>query len=102
MTRAILLCACLTLGAAPAPEVTQHGRHFAPAALTVHQGDTVQFVNDDGVLMHHAFLLDDAFSFDIDEQSPGQRTPVRFTTTGEFMVLCGIHPKMKLTVTVVP
>ncbi len=102
MTRLLLLCACLTLGAAPSPEVDQRGRRFAPAALTIHRGDTVEFVNDDGVLLHHAFLIDDAFSFDIGEQAPGARTPVRFTAPGQFMVLCGIHPKMKLTVTVTP
>lgn len=107
MTRFLLLCACLTVGAAPAPtpapmEVAQRGRRFDPATLSVRRGDTVQFVNDDGVLLHHAFLIDDAFSFDIGEQTPGARTPVRFTTSGQFMVLCGIHPKMKLAVAVAP
>ena len=103
MTRALMLvCACLTLGAAPSPEVTQRGRRFDPGTLALHRGDTVLFVNDDGPLLHHAFLIDDEFSFDIGEQQPGAHTPVRFTMAGRFMVLCGIHPKMKLTVTVMP
>jgi len=103
MTRTLMLFyACLTLGAAPSPEVKQRGRRFDPGTLVLHQGETVLFVNDDGPLLHHAFLIDDGFNFDIGEQQPGTHTPVRFTTAGTFMVLCGIHPKMKLAVTVTP
>ncbi len=38
--------------------------------------------------------------FDLGEQAPGQAIEERFTTTGAFTVLCGIHPKMRLAVMV--
>lgn len=101
MKRTLLALACLTLGAAPAaPEIVQRGRKFEPGVITLRRGEAVQFVNDDGQLLHHAFLIDDRFNFDIGEQTPGARSTVRFTVPGEFMVLCGIHPRMKLAIRV--
>lgn len=80
--------------------VLQKGRHFTPAAIDVQSGDSIEFVNDDGELLHHAYLENDRFSFDTGDQSPGSRTVVAFPTKGTFMVLCGIHPKMRLNVQV--
>ena len=80
--------------------VSQRGRAFLPGALSVHQGDTVEIVNDDGDLMHHAYIDDPDFSFDSGDQAPGAKTDIAFTKAGAFTVLCGIHPKMKLIVTV--
>jgi len=76
--------------------VSQKGREFLPKELTVNKGDTVRFVNDDGQLLHHAYIKSDSFSFDSGDQQPGSSTDVVMTTSGDFMVLCGIHPKMKL------
>jgi plastocyanin len=39
-----------------------------------------------------------AFSFDSGDQKPGSITPVTFPATGDFNVLCAIHPKMLLVV----
>ena len=80
--------------------VSQRGRAFLPGVLSIRQGDTLQIVNDDGDLMHHAYIDDPAFSFDSGDQEPGAKTDVTFTKPGTFTVLCGIHPKMKLVVTV--
>ena len=80
--------------------VSQRGRAFLPGALTVHRGETVEIVNDDGDLMHHAYVDDPGFSFDSGDQEPGARADIAFTKAGTFDVLCGIHPKMKLVVTV--
>ena len=80
--------------------VSQRGRAFLPGALTVHRGETVEIVNDDGDLMHHAYIDDPGFSFDSGDQEPGARADIAFTKAGTFDVLCGIHPKMKLVVTV--
>ena len=55
-------------------------------------------VNDDGDLLHHAYIESDAFSFDSGDQQPGSRTRIVFSVPGDFKVLCGIHPKMKLAV----
>lgn len=80
--------------------VSQRGRTFLPGALSIHQGDTVEVVNDDGDLMHHAYVDDPEFSFDSGDQEPGAKADIVFTKAGTFNVLCGIHPKMKLVVTV--
>ena len=80
--------------------VSQRGRAFLPGIMAIRQGDTIEIVNDDGDLLHHAYIDNPDFSFDSGDQEPGSRTDVVFTKTGTFTVLCGIHPKMKMTVTV--
>lgn len=80
--------------------ISQKNRHFTPAALQINRGDTVMIVNDDADLHHHAYVSTPAFRFDSGDQKPGSRTPIVFTEPGRFNVLCGIHPKMRLIVTV--
>jgi plastocyanin len=79
-------------------QVSQKGRAFKPGELTVRRGETVQIVNDDGDLLHHAYVESERFSFDSGDQEPGSKTDVVFSVSGTFFILCGIHPKMKLTV----
>jgi plastocyanin len=83
---------------APPYQVSQKGRAFQPGELTVRLGETVQIVNDDADLLHHAYVDSQRFTFDSGDQEPGSRTDVTFPVAGTFSVLCGIHPKMKLTV----
>jgi plastocyanin len=86
---------------APTPYiVSQKGRAFHPLTLNINRGDTVRIVNDDGDLLHHAYVESDTFSFDSGDQLPGSKTDVVFSVPGTFNVLCGIHPKMKLVVVV--
>lgn len=92
--------ACLGAAQADTIVVTQRGRLFSPTAIEIKVGDTVRLVNDDAGLLHHAFLEAVSFSFDIGEQNAGQSNEVVFPIAGVFDVFCGIHPKMKLTVTV--
>ncbi|GJE58782.1 plastocyanin/azurin family copper-binding protein [Methylobacterium trifolii] len=80
--------------------VSQKGRAFQPASLAITRGDTITIVNDDSDLLHHVYIESDAFNFDSGDQEPGSRTLVTFTKSGVFQVLCGIHPKMRLTVRV--
>ena len=84
--------------AAPGILVSQKGRAFEPGELSLKRGDRVSIVNDDGDLLHHAYVDSDTFSFDSGDQEPGSKTDVVFSVSGEFKVLCGIHPKMKLLV----
>ena len=85
------------LSAAPY-QVSQKGRAFQPGELTIRRGETVQIVNDDADLLHHAYVDSERFTFDSGDQEPGSKTDVTFPVSGTFAVLCGIHPKMKLTV----
>ena len=84
--------------AAPENTVSQKGREFHPAEIAIKRGDTIRIVNDDGDLLHHAYIDSAAFSFDSGDQKPGSITPVTFPVTGDFNVLCAIHPKMLLVV----
>ena len=86
--------------AADTATVTQANRKFQPQQIEVARGGTVRFVNDDGQLTHHIYTTSPAFDFDSGEQEPGKTVEERFTVPGTFTVLCGIHPKMRLVVTV--
>jgi plastocyanin len=78
--------------------VSQKGREFHPSELTIKRGETIEIVNDDGDLRHHAYIKSDNFNFDSGDQEPGSRTNITFPASGDFNVLCAIHPKMKLVV----
>lgn len=78
--------------------VSQAGREFKPGEVTINRGEVVQIVNDDGDLQHHAYVDLNKFSFDSGDQEPGARISITFPVTGDFDVLCAIHPKMKLVV----
>ena len=78
--------------------ISQKGREFHPGEITIKRGETIQIVNDDADLLHHAYIASPKFSFDSGDQKPGSVTPVTFAVAGDFDVLCAIHPKMKLTV----
>ncbi len=80
--------------------VSQAGREFKPKEITIKRGEIVQVVNDDGDLLHHVYVDSDRLQFDSGDQKPGSRTDIGFTAAGTYMVLCAIHPKMKLIVRV--
>ena len=81
-------------------QVEQKGRMFNPGTLEIHKGDTVRIVNNDGDLLHHAYVASPAYNFDSGEQEPGGSVDIVFTQTGTYQILCGIHPKMRVDVTV--
>jgi cytochrome c peroxidase len=93
-----------TLGAPARPavaasEIRQKGRRFTPGSVLVALGQALRFVNDD--TRTHNVRVDDprmpAFS---EAQEPGDTVALGFPGTGEFAVTCGIHPEMRLQVTV--
>jgi plastocyanin len=84
--------------ALPQYSVSQKGREFHPGEIAIKRGETIEIVNDDGDLLHHAYIDSDKFSFDSGDQEPGSKTNITFPVTGDFNVLCAIHPKMLLVV----
>jgi len=86
------------VGLALPQSISQKGREFHPGEITVKRGDTVQIVNDDADLLHHAYVDAPKFSFDSGDQEPGSKTNINFSVAGDFDVLCAIHPKMRLVV----
>ena len=79
--------------------ITQKGKVFSESAITIKKGDVVMFVNDDSVT-HNVMSTDSGNEFNIGTQAPGVSTPVTFDKSGEFTILCAIHPRMKLMVKV--
>jgi len=86
--------------ALPQYTISQKGREFHPGQIAIKRGETIQIVNDDGDLLHHAYIDAKDFAFDSGDQQPGSRTDITFPVAGTFDVLCAIHPKMKLQVKV--
>jgi plastocyanin len=84
--------------ALPQNMVSQKGREFHPGEISIKVGGTIKIVNDDGDLLHHAYVDTPKFSFDSGDQQPGSVTPITFPVSGDFKVLCAIHPKMLLVV----
>jgi plastocyanin len=96
---AIVIAAGTLVGLALPPyAISQKGRQFRPSEIIITRGETLEIVNDDGDLLHHAYVDSPKFSFDSGDQQPGSRTDITFPTAGDFEVLCAIHPKMRLVV----
>ncbi|MBD0273734.1 MAG: hypothetical protein ICV73_17620 [Acetobacteraceae bacterium] len=102
-TAALAAAALCALGATAqqvAATVSQKNRVFSPRAVTLDQGESLVFVNDDGELLHHVYSDDPRLAFDTGEQPAGVRSPVRFAARGVFEIRCRIHPRMLVQVTV--
>lgn len=102
---AIALAAALTMVAANAGAqrnvpISQKGRAFVPAEVEIGRADVLAILNDDGQLLHHVQIDTPRFKLDSGEQEPGQTVMVRFPAPGTYLVQCGIHPRMRLRVTV--
>ena len=103
LLKPILSLALVALAAgvpAAAPiTVTQKGLQFSSTELTVTKGQIVNFVHDDRTA-HNITVKGDGVNLNGGLQQPGAEFSVPFTKPGTYEVSCGIHPKMKLEVTV--
>ena len=79
--------------------IGQKGKVFSESAITIKKGDIVVFVNDDNVT-HNVMTIGSVADFNIGSQAPGVSTPITFEKPGEFMIVCAMHPRMKLVVNV--
>ncbi|MDE2266217.1 MAG: cupredoxin domain-containing protein [Alphaproteobacteria bacterium] len=96
--------AAAALAAAVAPShaaddltIIQNHRSFQPSEITIQQGQTLHFENDDEFI-HQIYVDSDQMSFDSAEQPPGETITITFPKAGTFNVRCHIHPKMLLVV----
>ena len=78
--------------------ISQKGKQFGPRDVALRTGEHVTIVNDDGNFVHHAYIEDDELAYDSGDIEPGARAVITFPKEGDFTVLCGVHPKMKLAV----
>jgi plastocyanin len=79
--------------------VGQKGRLFSPGALTVKAGAPLLFQNDDAVT-HHIYSSTKGHEFTLDTLGPGKSASRAFAKKGRVDVRCGLHPGMRLVVTV--
>lgn len=97
-----LLLLALAAPVAEADEIAvgQKDKQFSMATATLKPGDKIKFVNDDTVA-HNVLATDPSdATTNSGVQSPGESTVVAFDKPGTYQIECGIHPKMKMTVTV--
>jgi cytochrome c peroxidase len=96
---AILAAVAGVSWAAASAVVDQKGLAFSTAALTVAKGTIVEFNNSDST-PHNILITGPGTNIDGGLQQPGVSYKAPFLKAGVFDVVCGIHPKMHMTVTV--
>jgi len=97
-----IIAALVLIGSATAAQtltIGQKNRQFDRDKVSIVAGDTLRFTNEDDFL-HQIYASSPGMNFDSDEQAPGDIVDVKFPTPGEFDVRCGIHPRMRLHVSV--
>jgi plastocyanin len=102
--RAVPYCLAATMlvtsaWAADPVTVGQQGLRFSSAELTVAKDQIVIFMNND-TTTHNIMVVGEGLRVNGGLQSPGAEFRVPFLKAGTYTVSCGIHPKMKMTVTV--
>ena len=78
--------------------ISQKGRQFQPGEVSLHSGERITVIDDDASLVHHAYVEAPDLIFDSGDQEPDAKTVITFPREGDFLVLSGIHPRMKLAV----
>lgn len=98
---AIVMFVGLSAGALAATNltITQKGRTFSSEEVTIKKGEALTFLNDDSV-PHNLMSTSKGNEFNLGSQAPGSATDVTFKESGEVMVICAIHPRMKMMVKV--
>lgn len=94
------VAAFLLAGAALATEhaVSQKGKAFSAETLDVVAGASVDFVNDDDVVHNIVVKGPDGQTQNSGSQKIGVTFTAKMAEKGEYEVRCGIHPKMKMTI----
>ena len=91
----VLLCLAGAAGAQDSGHtVSQKGRAFRPAEVTLSRNENLTFTNEDSFI--HQIYVDG--QFDTEEKGPGENINQTFLRSGTFQVRCHIHPTMKMTV----
>jgi plastocyanin len=79
--------------------ITQKGRVFSSESAAVKKGEALTFLNDDSI-PHNILSTSKGNEFNLGSQPPGASTDVTFKEAGDVLVICAIHPRMKMTVKV--
>jgi cytochrome c peroxidase len=97
-----LLLVGLAVSAAHADEIAvgQKNKQFSAATATLRSGDKIKFTNDDTVAHNILATGPGGVLTNSGVQDPGESAIVAFDEPGTYEIECGIHPKMRMTVTV--
>jgi cytochrome c peroxidase len=98
------LAAIFAVGASladPPVTVSQSGLKFSVKDLQVNKGQTVVFLNDDDT-SHNITVTGDGNGVTVNGglQPPGEKFEMPFRKPGTYVVTCGIHPKMRMSIVV--
>jgi cytochrome c peroxidase len=99
----VMAAACLATSSwvcAEEVEVLQIKQKFEPGQIEVKAGEPVNFLNGDDVKHNLRTVMPDGSKVDHGITKPGENVSFGFDAPGSYQVTCGIHPKMKLEVTV--
>jgi cytochrome c peroxidase len=80
--------------------IDQAGQQFSEKSVKLAVGDTIQFNNKDDVTHNINVVNEDDDDTDLGLQKPGQVLTYKFDKAGRFKIRCGIHPNMKMAVSV--
>jgi plastocyanin len=81
--------------------ISQKGKKFVPIKVNAKVGDTLTFVNEEKRKRHNVYSKSAGFKYlKIKKQKPGDRDSVTIKNAGTAVILCALHPKMKLTVVI--
>jgi cytochrome c peroxidase len=79
--------------------VDQKNLKFSVRELKIAKGDSIEFTNNDDT-SHNITITGQGFTANSGLQAPGQPFKAPFVKAGTYKVSCGIHPNMRMTVTV--
>ena len=81
--------------------ISQHNLQFSQSTISIHQGDTLSFSNEDSV-SHNISVRGggDDDTDDLGVQKPHDVVSYKFTDKRVYSVVCSIHPGMRLRVVV--
>jgi plastocyanin len=79
--------------------IDQKGLAFSEPTVTVNKGDILNFTNNDST-SHNILISGNGINLNSGLQQPGVAFKAPMVKEGTYSVMCGIHPKMKMTVVV--
>ena len=95
-----LILGSLTAAAFAATQVIhQQGRVFSSESVSIKKGEALTFLNDDNI-PHNIASTSKGNEFNLGSQPPGTSVDVTFKEAGDTLVICAIHPRMKMMVKV--
>ncbi|XOV79733.1 MAG: hypothetical protein ACFHVJ_01965 [Aestuariibacter sp.] len=80
--------------------LSQKDRQFSPYLITIQNGASVSFLNEDAI-RHQVYARSEIATFDMNLKSGEHSSGVRLTSSGEMAVGCNIHDWMQAYVFVV-